>query len=137
MLNGKVEYETYYYWKNKRYNATKVLLIAKETNEVKEAQESHNHAGIITEVINHGACGYITPIDITKRIFVHNTHIVNNASMPLKVGMKVMYIEQIDFGRKVAVNCKLCNDECTGKGLHTSKRDRSRSKCRITEAFKR
>ena len=34
VLNGNVEYETYYYWKKKRYNATKVRLIAEETNEV-------------------------------------------------------------------------------------------------------
>ena len=135
VLHGKVAYETYYCWKKKMFNAAKVFLIAEETNEVKGAQESHNHANIITEVIHHGACGYITPICITKRIFVHNTHIVNNAPMPLKIGMKVMYMEQMDLGRKVAVNCRLSNDECIGKELHTSKRDRSRSTCRIRDAF--
>ena len=66
VLNCKVEYDTYYYWKKKRYNATKVLLIAEETNEGEVAQESHNHACIITEVINHGACGYITRLTLTS-----------------------------------------------------------------------
>ena len=75
-----------------------------------------------------------------KRVCVHNTHIVDHTSIPLTVGMRVMYMEQVDsVGRKVAVNCRLFNDECIGKGLRTSKRDRSRSKCRIRrikQAFK-
>ena len=101
------------------------------------AQESHSHAGIITEVINHGACGFITPIGMNKCVFEHNMHIVNNTTMPIKIWMKVMYMEQVDsVGRNVAVKCRISNNECAGKGPHTSKRDRSRSKCRIRDAFK-
>ena len=73
-----------------------------------------------------------------KRVFVHNTHIVDHTSIPITVGMRVMYVEQLDFvGRKVVVNCKISNNECTGKGPHTFARDRSRSKCRRRDVFKR
>ena len=118
-------------------NGRKVMLI-KQTKEGEAAQESHNHACIIAEVVNHGACGFITPIDMDKRVFVHNTHIVNYTAIPLKVGMMVMYMEQMDsVSRKVVVNCKISNNECIGKGPHTSTRDRSRSKCRRRNVFKR
>ena len=107
-------------------NVRKVIL-TEETQEGEAAQESHNHAGIITEVTNHGACGFITLINMDKHVFVHNTHIVNNTSIPFTVGMRVMCIEQMDsVGRKVAVNCKLSNNEWTDNSLHGTKRNRSR-----------
>ena len=116
--------------------ARKVIL-TKETKEAEYAQESHNHASIITEVINHAVCGFITPIDIDKRVFLHNTHIVSYTSIPFTVGMRVLYVEQVDsLGRKVAVNCKVSNNECTGKSLHIKTRDRSRSKYKRRDLFK-
>ena len=118
-------------------NGRKVMLI-KQTKEGEAAQESHNHASIITEVINHGACGFITPVDMDKRVFVHSTHTVDHPSISLTVGKKVMYIEQVEsVSRKILVNCKISNNECTGKGPHTSTRHRSRSKCRRRDVFKR
>ena len=91
VLHGKVEYETYYYWKKNMLNA-RTVIFREETEQGEAAQESHNHGGIITEVINHGACGFITPIDMDKRVFVHNTHIVKYTSIPFTVGMRVIYI---------------------------------------------
>ena len=114
----------------------------------KKKAKPHRKRTIIIEVINHCACGFIISIDMDKRVFVHNRHIVDHTSIPITVGMRVMYVEQLDFvGRKVVVNCKIFNSGSIGKGprththththTHTFTNDRSRSKCRRRDVFKR
>ena len=118
-------------------NERKVVFI-KQTKGGEAAQKCHNRAGIVIEVTNHGAFGFITPIDMDKRVFLHNTHVSDRTSIPLTVGTMSVYTEQVDsFGRKVAVNCKVSNNECTGKSLHIKTRDRSRSKYKRRDLFKR
>ena len=87
-------------------NERKVVLI-KQTKGGAATQECHTRASIVTEVANHGACGFITPIDMDKRVFLHNTHVIDRTSIQLTVGTMFVYAEQMDSSdKKVAVNFK-------------------------------
>ena len=114
------------------------VVLTEQTRGGAAIQECHARAGTVIEVTNHRACWFITPVDMDNRVFVHSTHTADHPSISLTVGMKVMYIEQVEsVSRQILVNCKISNSECTGKGPHTSTRHRSRSKCRRRDVFKR
>ena len=86
-------------------NARQIILI-KRTKESDVAQEPHNRASIITEATNHGACGFITLVNMEKNVCVRNTHIADHTLISFTVRMRVVYTEQMDFlGHKGC--CKL------------------------------
>ena len=134
----KVEYEAYYNPRKDRMNARNGVLL-KQINEGTSIQEGHIRIGVSTAVIKKGVCASITTIDVDKRVYIHNTHVLDRTPIQLMVGSILECTGHLDIrSNKNAAKCKITNNEHAGEKLSAgNKRDRGRSRGKHSYLFKK
>ena len=89
-LAQKIEYEVE--WNPRKIKQTKKAVRLNQVTNTKQTEGTNKKVGIVTEVQQKGKYGFIMPIIMDQRVFVHRTHIKCQMQNTLLVGRNVEYI---------------------------------------------